>query len=347
MSFSMLLGRVVLPVLGLLIASALAIQTARTGRLELPSFVTSGFRNSTEKPLARRLPLLGPRKVIAEGRVVAYPGAQVVVSTETPGTILRVLVREKSVVRKGDLLVELKADDARSQVDEATAHLNAAEAEVGRVEAEQKRLEALLPRSPAYKEDVERGRFSLLEYRARRDAMKAGRARLVMMLKRHQILAPIDGAITARTAQPGETVAAAAPLVTIVDLSRLRVEAEVDEYDVAHCNPNNPATITSEAFPERSWRGVVEEVADTLVSRQIRPEDPGRPTDTRILPVRIALQESTPLRLGQRVEVEIVGESGDTPPASAPATARPEVPVKPLTAMPNLGNRPIDRMTPR
>ena len=40
-------------------------------------------------------------RVIAEGRVVAYPGAEVVVGTEAAGRIIRLDVQEKSVVRQG------------------------------------------------------------------------------------------------------------------------------------------------------------------------------------------------------------------------------------------------------
>ena len=40
-------------------------------------------------------------------------------------------------------------------------------------------------------------------------------------------------------------------------------------------------------------------------ARRIRPEDPGRPTDSRVMLVKIAMAEPTPLKLGQRVEVEI------------------------------------------
>src|SRR5262249_34838039 len=121
-----------------------------------------------------------------------------------------------------------------------------------------------------------------------------------------------------------ETVAAAFPLVTITDLARIRIEAEVDEYDIASCRVGSAVKITAEGYPDRSWRGAVEEVADVLVGRRIRPEDPGKPTDTRVLPVRIAFREATPLRLGQRVEVEIdrSGEDVRTP-ATHPSLSPP------------------------
>ena len=52
--------------------------------------------------------------------------------------------------------------------------------------------------------------------------------------------------VVARHADPGETVGPAAPLVTIVDLSRLRVEAEVDEFDIAHVAVGAEATFAAE-----------------------------------------------------------------------------------------------------
>ncbi len=48
-----------------------------------------------------------------------------------------------------------------------------------------------------------------------------------------------------------------------------------------------------------------------LSRRALRPLDPGRPSDTRVLLVKIAFAEKTPLKLGQRVEVEI--ETGEQP----------------------------------
>jgi HlyD family secretion protein len=326
MSPSMFLGRVVLPASGLLIAGALAWQTLHTGRVELPSWLAFGGASSSERPrikVEKASIADSPKRVIAEGRVVPYPGAQVVIGAETAGTISRVLVEEKTHVRKGDLLVEFKVDDLKTQVDEAEARLVEAENEVVRLENDERRLSALAASSPSSRPQLEQNHYLVVAYRARRDAMKAARARLDVFVKKCRVVAPIEGVITARYVQPGETVSMAAPLVTIVDLRRLRVEAEVDEYDVARCNVGDLVSIRTEAYPGRTWRGAVEEVSDALVGRRIRPEDPGRPTDTRVLPVRIAFRVGNPLRLGQRVEVEIV-DRPEPEAATAPAlSSRP------------------------
>ena len=95
-------------------------------------------------------------------------------------------------------------------------------------------------------------------------------------------------------------------MVTIADLDRIRIEAEDDEFDTSRVALNAVVRITAEGFPGKSWRGSVEEFPDSVVPRRIRPEDPGRPIDARVLPAKIKFEEMTPLKLGQRVEVEII-----------------------------------------
>jgi HlyD family secretion protein len=84
----------------------------------------------------------------------------------------------------------------------------------------------------------------------------------------------------------------------------LTVEAEVDEYDIADC-PVGGSDHRGEGYASAGWRGQVEEVPEYVAGRQTRPDDPGRPTDSRVLRVKVAFQEPNPLKLAQHVEVEI------------------------------------------
>jgi HlyD family secretion protein len=324
MSPTMFLGRVVLPLIGLALAALLAWQFATTGAVQLPpALKVPGWDGGTARAPATTP---GPRpkataKIVAEGRVVAYPGAEVAVGAEVGGAIVRVPVQEGTAVRKGDLLAEFKADDVQASVREAISLLAEAEAEIAVREREGLRLDRVLSRGVAAATERGDSRPDLAAARARRDAAKAALERLEALRARYRILSPIDGVVIARHADPGETVPVAAPLVTVADLRRLRVEAEVDEFDIGCCAPGARATITAEGYRGRSWRGVVEQVADAVVGRSLRPDDPGRPSDTRVLPVKIALREPTPLKLGQRVEVEIAVR--DEPAAPARPEGRP------------------------
>jgi RND family efflux transporter MFP subunit len=249
--------------------------------------------------------------VTAEGRVAAYPGAEVTVGTEVLGTIVRMPAREKAALRRGALLVQLRDDEVRASLSEARSRLTEAEVAL-RLERARFGLDRMLPvlvRQPPPSPEVRRDTLTAAE--ARRDAARSAVDRLEAEAAKYRILAPIDGVIIARHADPGETVAPAAPLVTIADLTRLRVEAEVDEFDIPRIAPDSRATITAEGYPRPGWRGRVEEIADAVGPRRTRPEDPGRSADTRVLLVRIAFLEKAPLKLGQRVEVEIARPEGE------------------------------------
>jgi HlyD family secretion protein len=105
--------------------------------------------------------------------------------------------------------------------------------------------------------------------------------------------------------QPGESVKEGASLISIADLDRTRIEAEVDEFDSARVHLFDDVTIRAEGYDGQRWTGRVEEIPDAVVGRHIKPQDPTKPIDTRVLLVKVAFSEPTPLRLGQRVQIAI------------------------------------------
>jgi len=243
--------------------------------------------------------------VAAEGRIVAYPGAEVVVGTEVAGLIVRLTVKEKSAVRAGDLIAELNSADLRASRAEADARVAEAEADIRFYDREVRRDQALLAKHATTPQNLDVNVRGLELARARRDAALAGRDRLDALIAKTRITAPIDGVVTARHVQLGEIAEPGRAVVTIVDLNQLRIEAEVDEFDAARVELGSPVTITAEGCGPARWHGTVEEIPDSVVGRRTRPADPGRPIDARVLPVKIALTEPTPLKLGQRIDVEI------------------------------------------
>ncbi len=241
----------------------------------------------------------------AEGRLVTYPGAQVVVGTDLAGTIVSLPVQEKDRVRKGQLVAELRSDDYRASLAEARARITEADADIRLFAAEVERARMLWNQQVGTRQALDRAERDLEAGRARRETAAATARRLEAVLAKTRIMAPIDGVVIARQAEPGETVEAGSPLMTVADLSRTRVEAEFDEFDAGRVRVGAPARVTAEGYDGKSWTGVVEEIPDAVSGRKLKPQDPGKPEDTRVLLVKIALKESTPLKLGQRVEVAV------------------------------------------
>ena len=245
------------------------------------------------------------RVVAAEGRVVTYPGAEVKVAAERAGRLVAVRVEEGQTVRKGDLLAEIESDEVRAALDEARARVQEAAAEERLADVNLLRRRALVAEQILAAHDLDEATRDLEIAGARHETARASVTRIEAQLRKSRIVAPLSGTITAREVDAGEMVETGDVVVSMADLGRLRVDAEADEADAAALTFGAPVSITADGYPGRSWNGRVEEVADSVTLRKLKPQDPARPTDTRILAVKIAFGEPTPLKLGTTVDLRI------------------------------------------
>lgn len=282
--------RIFLPLLGIaiLIATVAEVHAMR--------------RTNVASPVPSPAP---PSHIVAEGRLVTYPGHEVVVGSDASGTIEKVNVNERDVVHKGDVIAIVRADDTRAALTEASARVAESDADIRLYELEAQRARRLWQDEVGSKESSEKSDRDLDAARARRLSLVAEVQRLQALIAKTVVKAPIDGVIVERNTHPGEMITSGAPIVTIADLSKTRVEAEVDEFDAARVHNGAIATISAEGFDGKEWRGTIEEIPDAVTSRRLKPQDASKPIDTRVLLVKIALNEATPLKLGQRVEVQI------------------------------------------
>ena len=274
------------------------------------AFLAAGFfalRQVADATPAPARPLAfeaAPARVVAEGRVMTYPGSEVVVGTDFAGTLERVAVEERQRVRKGELLAELRADEERAALAEARARLAEAEADVRLAAAEIARARRLLGGRGGRRRAAARAERDRDAAAARRETARAEAERLAARIGKSRVVAPISGVVLAKHVSSGETVDRGARIATVADLDRLRVEAEVDEADTARVRLGAPVVVRAEG-EAATWRGTVEEIPDAVTGRKIKPQDPARPTDSRVLIVKVALASHEGLKLGRRVEVEI------------------------------------------
>lgn len=261
--------------------------------------------DATPAPSARPLALPATTsRVVAEGRVTTYPGREVVVGTDFPGRLERVAVEEKQRVRKGDLLAEIDVSEERAALAEAKARVAEAEADVRLAEIEIVRARQLFEGKVGTRQAVDRAERDRDTARARRETASAQVEALSARIAKGRVVAPIAGVVLAKHVSTGETVERGARVATIADVDRLRVEAEVDEADSGKVRLGAPVAVKAEG-EATTWQGTVEEIPDAVTGRKIKPQDPARPTDTRVLLVKVALASHEGLKLGRRVEVEI------------------------------------------
>src|SRR5262249_4869062 len=126
-------------------------------------------------------------RVAAEGRVAAYPGAEVVVGTDLAGTVVVLKVQEKEKVRRGQLLAELRSDDYRAALEEARAGVIEADADIRLDEAEVERARALWQKAVGSRQAVDKAERDVEAARARRSTAAATADRLAAVLAKTRI----------------------------------------------------------------------------------------------------------------------------------------------------------------
>ena len=152
-------------------------------------------------------------------------------------------------------------DAARIQLDALSAgaddRLRAAEAAVCAATAQRDAAQAELDllRAGATAEEIAAKKADLVQAQAALDATLVG-------LERTQVRAPVGGTVATVDARTGELVLSGQPLVTVGDLSTLRVETtDLDEIDVAQVEIDQDVSITFDAVPEQVFTGHVTRIS--------------------------------------------------------------------------------------
>jgi HlyD family secretion protein len=223
-------------------------------------------------------------KVTASGTVSAIITVQV--GSQVSGRIQAWYADFNASVKKGQLIAEIEPSLFRAAVEQARANFAAGKATYDKALANRALAErnyaralALLEQNLADRADVDAAEAAAGASRADVGAADAGiqqaRAALdqaQLNLSYTRILSPIDGIVISRNIDVGQTVAAsfqAPTLFTIAqDLTKMQVDTNVAEGDVGKLHAKMDATFTVDAFPTRTFPGVVRQVRDNATTIQ-------------------------------------------------------------------------------
>lgn len=125
------------------------------------------------------------------------------------------------------------------------------------------------------------------------------------------IRAPQAGRVLRVHLLPGETVSTVTPrpVISLADLSRLRVRAEVDERDLGRLRIGQTVAVSAEAFPERQFGGRVVSFGARMGRKQVRTGDPAEKSDRDVPEVLIDLNERDErLVVGLRTSVRFLAQ---------------------------------------
>ncbi len=260
------------------------------------------------------------REVSATGRVEARTTVQV--GAQISGRIASVEVDFNDAVTRGQLLARFDTESLDAQVAQSRASVKAAQAALEQAKVEHTRAKHQLERSQRLFErgiessevvenlrSTEASAAAAIKSAAAQVELQRANAKVAETSHRYaEVTSPIDGVVISRNVEVGQTMAAAfqTPILFTIaqDLVAMRVVAAIDEADMGEVEPGEHASFTVDAFPQRSFEGVVTElrsaakVVQNVVTYEAvldvdNPERLLRPGMTASVKVRTAAIEDT------------------------------------------------------
>jgi HlyD family secretion protein len=236
--------------------------------------------------------------VSASGKI--QPKHQVNVSAETMGKVVGLMVAEGDTVTKGQPLLQIDPRNLQTTVQNREASLATARSQLDQTRSQVENTKVALKQSQDTLRRQEglykQGLLSRDEYERAQNDLKMRETDLLVSqqsveaqvqrirqeeanlesarhdLSKVEIVAPLSGLVTSRNVEVGETAVvgtmnnAGTVLLTIADMSVIETEIEVDETDVPFVQIGQPATVSIDALPDRTFAGHVTEVGNSPTS---------------------------------------------------------------------------------
>ncbi|MCL1943116.1 MAG: efflux RND transporter periplasmic adaptor subunit [Candidatus Azobacteroides sp.] len=200
--------------------------------------------------------------VTATGYV--QPVDKVDVGTQVSGVIEKIYVDFNSQVKKGQLLAELDKSTLQEKLSQANASLSSSQSDLVFAQQNYDRIKQLYDVKAATQASYEDATNKLTQAKTAVINAQANLYQAKVNLSYAEIYSPIDGVVLNRAVEQGQTVASSfntPTLFTIAnDLTKMQVEADVDEADIGLVRIGQPVNFTVDAYSDDTFTGTVTQI---------------------------------------------------------------------------------------
>ncbi len=277
---------------------------------------TRGAKSVTVTTATARAAETGASATVLNASGYVEPRRRATVASKITGRVTEVLVDEGMSVEAGQVLARLDDADARRRTEATRANRDVTRASLEEIKVNLADTQRRFRRTQKLHEDgvaseqdldsataaVDALSAQLAVAQRNLDAAEAQLAVAVQDLENYTIRAPFAGIAVSKEAQPGEMVApvfaGGGGISTIVDMTSLEIEVDVNESYIARVTPGQPAEAILDAYP--GWR--IPATVRTIIPTADRQKATVKvrltfdELDPRILPdmgVKVAFRETT------------------------------------------------------
>lgn len=213
-------------------------------------FAPAELAKVERKLLPRWLPVSGTMQ----------PVRQATVKAKVSGDVREITVREGDSVRAGQMLVRVDTADLDARVLERQGQLQSAKAQFALADKTNAMNQKLLKQNFISQNASDNAESSLEVAKGNLQAAQAQLRVAQNALRDAVAVAPLSGIVAKRHVQPGEKVAFDSPLVTIVDLRDMELQALVPSGDIPELAPGMTVDLAVDGYADRKFTGRIERI---------------------------------------------------------------------------------------
>lgn len=248
-------GLALLAVVGVGIFVVSALRQQAGGASPAPSAAAGAVRVEVAPVVSKDMVF----RITATGNV--KPKESATVSSEVAARVLDVKVREGQAVTKGTVLVRLNDRDLRLLIEEAQSTITKEQVDLAKEQYD--RNQRLFQTGSVTKLQLDQVKNQYLSLDSAYQAAQAKIRQVREQITKTTILSPIDGVVSRKFVSPGELLAPGAPAAIVENTEEVLVDVEVSDRDVVKLHAGMEVEATTDAFPGRAFKGVVDRVGST------------------------------------------------------------------------------------
>jgi len=200
------------------------------------------------------------------------PVLNVTVGSQISGNIIKLYADYNSLVKENQIVAELDPAPYTATVHQAQANVAYAQAALELAKLTADRKAELVKEHAAAQADLDTAVANLHQAQATLQIQQANLETAQINLDHCTITSPVKGIVISRSVDVGETVAASlnAPVLFTIanDLAKMQIDASVAEGDVGELEPGQTVNFTVDAYPFRTFHGLVAQVRNSPVTVQ-------------------------------------------------------------------------------
>ncbi|HUR80601.1 MAG TPA: efflux RND transporter periplasmic adaptor subunit, partial [Thermoanaerobaculia bacterium] len=200
--------------------------------------------------------------VTATGTLSAVTTVQI--GSQVSGVISQLYADFNSQVKQGQLLAELDPTPFQAQVEQRRADMTRAQVQTEDTRIKYDRQKRLLESGLAAQADVDAAKAQFDSARAQVQQAAAALSQSQTNLRYTRITSPTDGVVVDKKYEVGQTVAASFQAPTLFeiaqDLTKMQVQADVDQSDIGRIQVGQVARFNVDAYPDEEFRGRIAQI---------------------------------------------------------------------------------------